>query len=158
MKKEVKRNNSKIIFEIILVPLCFLYLFYTIFESHPKASFIFCLIITMITSLEFAIKYLKEVYIYENKYNPLKIIFGIFNIILIIVAGLNFVYNINFILILFYIMTSILLIFILWFVSRKLIFISKNKGVLYKNAFSALFSLTAFMTILITFIIKLFSL
>ena len=28
-KKEIKQNNSKIIVEIILIPFCFLYLFYT---------------------------------------------------------------------------------------------------------------------------------
>ena len=100
-KKEIKQNNSKIIAEIILIPFCFLYLFYTLFLSNPKASFIVCNLLVVITCLEFAIKYLKEVYIYENKYNPLKIVFGIFNIILIIVAGLNITYNIKILFILF---------------------------------------------------------
>lgn len=153
MKKEEKNNNAKIIFEIILIPLCFLYLFYTLFINHPKVSFVICLCITIITSIEFAIKYLKEVYIYENKYNPLKVIFGIFNILLIIIAGLNIIYNIKVILILFYVMISILLLYLLYFFIRNLIDVVKGKGVLYKKAFASLLSLTSFVTILITLII-----
>ena len=153
MKKEEKNNNAKIIFEIILIPLCFLYLFYTLFINHPKVSFVICLCITIITSIEFAIKYIKEVYIYENKYNPLKVIFGIFNILLIIIAGLNIIYNIKVILILFYVMISILLLYLLYFFIRNLIDVVKGKGVLYKKAFASLLSLTSFVTILITLII-----
>ncbi|MGM9879637.1 MAG: hypothetical protein ACI31R_06435 [Bacilli bacterium] len=155
MKKEVKKNNSKIIFEIILIPLCFLYLFYTILNNHPKASFVVCSLIVIITCLEFAIKYLKEVYVYENKYNLLKLIFGIFSIILIIISGLNLVYSIKFLFILFIVMTFILLIFLLGFAIKNIIDINKNKGVLYKKAFSAFLSLIAFMTIFITLLIKL---
>lgn len=153
MKKKEKNNNAKIVFEIILIPLCFLYLFYTLFINHPKVSFVICLCITIITSLEFAIKYLKEVYIYENKYNPLKVIFGIFNILLIIIAGLNIIYNIKVILILFYVMISILLLYLLYFFIRNLIDVVKGKGVLYKKAFASLLSFTSFVTILITLII-----
>ena len=153
MKKKEKNNNAKIVFEIILIPLCFLYLFYTLFINHPKVSFVICLCITIITSIEFAIKYLKEVYIYENKYNPLKVIFGIFNILLIIIAGLNIIYNIKVILILFYVMISILLLYLLYFFIRNLIDVVKGKGVLYKKAFASLLSLTSFVTILITLII-----
>ena len=153
MKKKEKNNNAKIVFEIILIPLCFLYLFYTLFINHPKVSFVICLCITIITSIEFAIKYLKEVYIYENKYNPLKVIFGIFNILLIIIAGLNIIYNIKVILILFYVMISILLLYLLYFFIRNLIDVVKGKGVLYKKAFASLLIFTSFVTILITLII-----
>ena len=153
-KKEIKQNNSKIIAEIILIPFCFLYLFYTLFLNHPKASFIVCNLLVVITCLEFAIKYLKEVYIYENKYNPLKIVFGIFNIILIIVAGLNIIYNIKILFILFVIMSFILLLFLLCFAIKNIIDINKNNGTLYKKAFSAFLSLIAFMTIFITLLIR----
>lgn len=153
-KKEVKQNNSKIIAEIILIPFCFLYLFYTLFLNHPKASLIICSLVVVITCLEFAIKYLKEVYIYENKYNPLKIVFGIFNIVLIIISGLNIIYNIKYLFIIFVIMTIILLLFLLCFAIKNILDIKKNSGVLYKKAFSAFLSLIAFQTILITLLIR----
>ena len=95
MKKEVKeqKNIKKIVIEMILIPLCTLYLCYEVLNNHPKTSFIILIIFTIITSLELAIKYLKQVYIYENKYNPLRVIFGIFNIVLIIISGLTLIYK-----------------------------------------------------------------
>ncbi len=156
MKKEVNKiNNKKIIFEIILIPCCFLYLLNTILHNHPKISFIICSCLIIITSLEFTIKYFKEVYIYEHKYNYLKIIFGIFNILFIGVTGLNLIYNLKILNILFIIFTIILLLFLLGFVIKKLVNIWNNKGFLYKNSFGAFLALIAFVTILITLIIML---
>lgn len=114
MKSDVKNTNKKIVAEIILIPFCFLYLFYVILGNHPKISFIFCSCLVIITCLEFAIKYFKEVYIYENKYNVLKVIFGIFNVLLIIITGLNLIYDIKIISVLFIIMTIILLMYLLF--------------------------------------------
>lgn len=152
--KTVKTNNKKIIAELVLIPLCFMYLMYTLLENHPKASFIICSIMIIITCLELALKYLKEVYIYKHKYNLLKIIFGIFNIVLIIVSCLNFIYDIKIIYYVHIIMTIILLMFLLVVVIQKLIYIGKNKGTLYKNAITVFLSLISFTTIFTTLILS----
>ncbi len=156
-KKEVnvKPNNKKIIFEIILIPLCFLYIYYTILWKSPRASALIGEIVIIITCIEFAIKYFKEVYIYEHKFNLLKVLFGIFNVILIIISGLNIIYNIQIINILYLIFAIILLGYLLIFAVNNLICIIKEKGTLYKKAFGAFLSLIAFVIILMSLIISL---
>lgn len=155
MKKEVKeqKNIKKIVIEMILIPLCTLYLCYTILNNHPKTSFIILIIFTIITSLELAIKYLKQVYIYENKYNPLRVIFGIFNIVLIIISGLTLIYKTKLLTIIFLIMIIILLGFLLITSIINIKDIIKQKGTLYKKAFSAFLKLNAFVIILMSLIL-----
>lgn len=151
----MKNNNiKKIVFEIILIPLCMLYLLYTLLENNPKISLMVCMIIIIITSLELSIKYSKEVYEFKNKYNILKTIFSIFNIMLIIVTGLTFLYKYMFLKIAFIIMTIILLIFLLIYSVKNIISILKEKGTLYKKALASFLGLMSFVSILITLIIS----
>lgn len=147
-------NNNKIIIEVILIPFCFMYLFFNILNNHSKVSLIIGSIVLIITSLELAIKYLKEVYVYEHKYNPIKVIYGIFNIVLIIVTGLNIIYNVKLISILYLIMSIILLMSLLFLSIKNLIDIKNNKGILYKKAFSSFFYLISFMIILSSLVIS----
>ena len=151
----MKSNNiKKIVFEIILIPLCMLYLLYTLLGNNPKISLMVCIIIIIITSLELSIKYSKEVYEFKNKYNILKTIFSIFNIMLIIVTGLTFLYKYMFLKIAFIIMTIILLIFLLIYSVKNIISILKEKGTLYKKALASFLGLMSFVSILITLIIS----
>ena len=69
----MKKNNKKIIFEIVLIPLCILYLYYELLHNHPTISLVFLTITIIITNIENLVKYINEVYIYESKKNILKV-------------------------------------------------------------------------------------
>ena len=116
---------------------------------------LFVIYFTFITCLELAIKYFKEVYIFENKYNVLKVLFGIFNICLMIVCFLNIVYSFRIISILFLVMSIILLCFLIGYSIFNIICMFKNKGVFYKRAFASFISLNDFVIILITLLFSL---
>ena len=62
-------KNKKIILETIIIPLCVLYLAYTLLNNHITLTKVISYITLFITSLELSIKNLKEVYVYEYKYN-----------------------------------------------------------------------------------------
>lgn len=150
-----KKNMKKIVSWLILIPLCMLYLLYTLLNGHSKISFVVLVIFTFITCLELAIKYFKEVYIFQNKYNVLKVLFGIFNICLMIVCFLNIVYSFRIISILFLVMSIILLCFLIGYSIFNIICMFKNKGVFYKRAFASFISLNDFVIILITLLFSL---
>lgn len=153
MKKLEKSQKQKIIIEIILIPLCFLYLSYTLLNNHPKASLITCSILVIITSILFAIKYFREVYIYKHKYNFFKILYAIFSTILIINTILNLLIKNEYLFIIFLIQTIILLGYLLFFSTKKLLNIKKDKGYISKNAFPAFLSLVSFAIILVGLLI-----
>lgn len=86
-KKSVNKKDvdiKKIIFEIVAIPLCIMYLYYVLLWNEPKISIAVLYIITLITCGEFVAKYFNEVYIYESKSNLLKILIIILSIVLII--------------------------------------------------------------------------
>lgn len=149
----MKKNTVvKMVAEVYLIPICVLYLLYMLLNGHNKASFIVCLIISFFTALEFMIKYLKEVYVYKNKYNFLKLSFGIFNILFVIILGLNIFYKIYIIKLLFIIGIIVLLLFLISFSIfniRKFIKDSKKTMFVVKSFLSFL----SFCMILITFLI-----
>lgn len=145
-------KNKKMVLEIILIPLCLAYILYMVLQNYQTTSHVIGLIILFITSLEFIIKYFKEVYIYTNKYNYLKIIFGIFNIVLLLITTLNLIYN-NILNIIFMIGTIILLIYLLVFGTIKLKKVLKDEKPLSKNVLSSFLSYIALAIILICLII-----
>lgn len=150
MKKD---NNIKLVIEVYLVPICFIYLLYMFLNNHSKTSLIICSITILFTSLEFMIKYLKEVYVYEHKYNFLKLSFGIFNILFVIITGLNIFYKLYIIKLLFIIDIIILLLFLLGFsIINIKKYLKDNKKVAF--IVKSFFSFLSFCTILITFIIS----
>ena len=154
-KKISSANIKKIVAEIILIPLCVLYLYYTLlFNSISINKFILHTVV-FITCIQFAIRYIREVYIYESKNNPLKIIFIIFNIILGIISMLNLSLKVRIIKIIFIVLVIIMLCYLLYNAITKIINIIKNKGVLYKNTFSSFASLIAFFMMLMGLIIYL---
>ena len=147
-----KISNKKIIIETLIIPLCVLYLCFNLLHNHPKLCLIICSITILTTSLSLTIKYFREVYIFEHKYNYLKVIFGIFNTILLTATGLNIILNNNILNIIFIVLTSILLGFLITYATYNIINISKNKKPLYKSAYPAFFSLISFSIIIITLI------
>ncbi len=153
MKKDNK-NIKKIVLEMILIPLCIIYLLYTLLLDNNKISEILCIMFTIITSLVFIIKYIKEVYIYENKYNVFKIIFSIYSIILVIISILTLILNINVLNLVFIIMIIILLIYLCLYIIKHIMDIHKNKGMFYKKIFSIFLSINSFVIILITLILS----
>ena len=146
-------KNKKILAEIITVPLCISYLLSMILNNNPKLNIILLVITLVITSLEFIIKNLKEVYIYESKDNLKKVTFAIFNILLLLVMFLKLIYKINALNILFTAGIIILLIYLIYLGITSIIKIAKDKKPLYKYIIRAFFSLTSFALILETFII-----
>ncbi len=146
-------KNKKMVLEIILIPLCLAYILYIVLQNYQTTSHVIGLIILFITSLEFIIKYFKEVYIYTHKYNYLKIIFGIFNIVLLLITTLNLIYNNNILNIIFMIGTIILLIYLLVFGTIKLKKVLKDEKPLSKNVLSSFLSYIALAIILICLII-----
>ena len=145
-------KNKKMVLEIILIPLCLAYILYIVLQNYQTTSHVIGLIILFITSLEFIIKYFKEVYIYTHKYNYLKIIFGIFNIVLLLITTLNLIYNNNILNIIFIIGTIILLIYLLVFGTIKLKKVLKDEKPLSKNVLSSFLSYIALAIILICLI------
>lgn len=149
------KDIKKIISWMVLIPLCVLYLLYTLLSGHSKISFVVLVVFVFITCLEFAIKYFKEVYIFESKYNVLKVIFGIFSICLIIISFLNIIYSFEIISIMFYVMCIIMLCFLIGFSVYNMICVFKNKGVFYKRVFSVFLCINDFVIILCTLLFSL---
>ena len=148
-------NMKKVIVETILIPICVIYLYYMAINNHPKINIIFLYGIIMITCLETAIKYIHEVYVYENKYNWLKVIISIISILLIIAVFLNIFLKYKVILWIFIILTILMLCYLLFYTIKCLKKMIKKEGELYKNTFGAFFSLIKFGLILIGIIIYL---
>ena len=146
-------KNKKMLLETIIIPLCVLYLVYTLLNNHEIASKVICYITIFITSLEFIIKNFKEVYIYEHKYNAFKIVFGIFNVILLFLMVLNIFYKINIVNILLNIGIILLLIYLLIYSIKNIIKIAKNDKKIYWCVIRAFLSLVSFSIIMPTFII-----
>ncbi len=156
----MKKNNEninvkKIIFEIILIPLAIMYLYYTLLYNHPKISIVFLYIVTIITCVEFIIKYIHEVYVYKNKYNFLKIIYIIISFLLIVFMVLNTILKYKIIKDMFVLLLIIMLLHLLVFSTININRIINNKGTLYKNTFSSFFSLISFVVVLMGIIIYL---
>ena len=152
MKKENKLT-SKLLIELFLVPIAISYIYYLILNNHTKASLVIMSIIIFFTCLEFAIKYIKEVIIYENKNNLFKIIYSVFSILLIIITVLNLFINNNIIAITFKTGTIILLIYLLYYIIINIKGVMNNTKEFSKTIVISFISLIAFCLILTSFFI-----
>ncbi len=153
MKKTKEINMKKVVTETILIPLCVIYLYYMAVHNHPKLNIAFVYIITLITCLEIAIKNIHEVYVYESKNNYLKIILAVISVLLIIGVFINIFFHNKVIL---YIFMGLLIIMLSYLMFNAVINIKKminKEGTLYKNTFSAFFSLIKLGIILIGIVI-----
>ena len=151
----MKTDNKKIAFEIVLIPLCILYLYYVLLYNHPKISTVLLYLTITITCVSFITKYIKEVYIYENKHNILKIIFTIVSILLLIVMVLNHYLKYKVLKYLFIIFVVLLLIYLLVYSVINIIKIIKSKDNLFEKTINSFFPSIAFYIILMGLIIYL---
>lgn len=151
----MKTDNKKIVLEIILIPLCILYLYYVLLYNHPKISNILLYLTITITCVSFIVKYIKEVYVYENKYNILKIIFTIISILLIIVMLLNYYLKYKVVNYLFIILVILLLIYLLIYSIINIKGIIRSKDNLLEKTINSFFPSISFYIILIGLIIYL---
>ena len=146
--KEDSINMKKVIIETILIPLCVTYLYYMALHKYPKINIAIVYGVAVIASLEVAIKYIHEVYVYESKNNYLKIIMSIISVLLIIAVFLNIFLKYK---VIFYVLLgllTIMLCYLLYDSVKNIKKMIKKEGTLYKNTFSAFFSLIKFGIIL----------
>ena len=108
-KKVSSANIKKIVVEIIIIPLCVLYLYYTLLFNSTSINKFILHTVVFITCMQFAIRYIREVYIYESKNNPFKIIFIIFNLFLGIISMVNLALKIKVINTIFIVLLIIML-------------------------------------------------
>ena len=153
--KNKESNNLRIVLEIVLIPICVLYLYYTLLYNHPKISIVLLYITTLVTCIEFIVKYIKELYTYKNKYNPLRLIFVIFLFLLLITLVINIFLKVKIVKLIITISLIILLVYLLVFATSNIIKIIKNKGRLLNTASGSFFSFIAFYIILMALIIYL---
>ena len=156
MTKKKKTNNTdrrKLLFEIIIVPLCIFYLYYTYVSGHEKLNLILLYIAVIVTCIEFNAKYIKELYIYENKYNFLRIIFIVLSFILLIFIALNIFIKTKITKIVFIILTSLLAAYLLIYAVQNIKKIIKKEGDFSKTVIASFLSLVSFFIILMGTII-----
>ena len=149
----MKDTKNKIILEIILIPLCVMYLYYELLHNHPKVCLVLMICTIFFTCVELTVKYVKEVYVYNSKFNFLKILMVIFSFAIIVLSILSLILKYKIIKTVFYIMVPVLLAFLIYFIIKNFVRIKKEKGPLYKNAIAAFFSMLSFVIILISYII-----
>ena len=146
-------KNKKMLIETIIIPLCVLYLLFTLLNNYEVLSEIICYIAICITSIVCLVKYINEVYIYEHKYNYLKIIFIIVNLLLLISLVLTIFITNKMLNIIFLVLTAILLLYLLIFGIVNIIIITKNNEKLYQSIIRSFFSLLSFSIIFPSLII-----
>lgn len=152
-KNNEKIDTKKIIFEIIIIPLAIMYLYYTLLYNHTKINMVFLYTVTLITCIEFIVKYIHEVYVYKNKYNFFKILYIIVSFLLIISIFLNIFLKQEIVKNTFVLLLIVMLFHLLFFAIININRIVKNKGTLYKNTFASFFSLISFVVVLMGIII-----
>lgn len=154
-KNKAKTDTKKIVLEIVLIPLCIMYLYYILLNNHPKINIVILHLFTFIASGVFIKKYIQEVYVYNSKYNFLKVLYTIICLVTIAFIFLNIFLKIKWIQIVYIALLIATLIHLLFVAIKGIIGITNGKGSLYKNAFSAYFSLVSFVVILMGIIILL---
>lgn len=150
-----KIDTKKIVFEIIIIPLAIMYLYYTILYNHHKISLVLLYITSLITCIEFIIKYIREVYVYKSKYNFLKVACTIMSFLILMFLILNLFLKYEIIKKILIILLIIMLCHLFIFAINSIIKIIKGTDKLYKNVVSSFFSLIAFTVIFMGIIIYL---
>lgn len=157
-KKKQKTNEvdrKKLLFEIIAVPLCIFYLYYTYISSNKELNTILLYIVIIVTSIEFNAKYIKELYIYENKYNFLRIIYTVFSLILLVSIALNIFVKTKLTRIIFVVLAIVLITYLLIYAIFNIKKLLKKEGEFSKTVLASFLSLASFFTSLAGLIIYL---
>lgn len=152
----MKNKNTKIILEMLLICICIGYLLIKFFNRFENAVNFILPITMFFTALEFFIKYVKEVYVYKNKYNILKISFSIYSIYIMFLSFLLLLSKLNSLMIKIYTASIILYgIYMIYYVITNMKKIKNEKTNLFLNvtrAFSCLISITIMTVCLLKFI------
>ena len=144
-------NNKKIVCEIILIPVCILYLILSFLKSGLAAGIILTAF-AIITAIWLVPKYIDELYVYKSKNNFLKLIFVTGNILLAVSLILNLIFKIKVFKILIILSSVIVGIELLYYGIKNLKeVISKKKEVGINILYS--FSSFALLSIIISTII-----
>ncbi len=159
-KKSVNKKDidiKKIVFEIIAIPLCLMYLYYVLLGNHPKMNIAVLYVVTLITCGEFFFKYVQEVYIYESKNNLLKVLVIILCILLILALVTYIFIRTEFVRISLLILLLFMSGYLLYFAVKNIISIIKDKNNFAKYVIPAYLSLASFVMMVmgsIIFLIK----
>ena len=138
-------KNKKIVGEILIIPACVLYLILSLLKSG-LASGIIATFFAIITAFWFVPKYVDELYVYESKYNFLKLIYIIGNILFAVSLILNLIFKLKIFKILIIVSGVIVLIELLHYGIKNLKeVITKTKeigiNILYSFSSFALFAI-----------------
>lgn len=152
-KKDV--SVKKMIFEIVAISLCIIYLYYSLLWNQPKVSIAILYIVTLITCGELLAKYISEVYIYESKNNIIKILVIILSILLIILLVTYIFIRTKIIKIALLVSLLIMSCYLLYLAIKNIINISKDKKNYSKYVIASYLSLLSFSMIIMGTIISL---
>ncbi len=145
-------KNKKLALELIIVPICFAYLLLNYLNNKILALVLFT-IVSIILSVWFVPKYIDEIYVYKSRKNPLKLGIIITNIILLVLAILNFIFKakiFKILLIIFTVLVSISLLVL--FIKNIKELTSKNKDFainILHGFFCFLFLITLISTLIV---------
>ena len=152
-KKDV--SVKKMIFEIVAISLCIIYLYYSLLWNQPKVSIAILYIVTLITCGELLAKYISEVYIYESKNNIIKILVIILSILLIILLVTYIFIRTKIIKIALLVSLLIMSCYLLYLAIKNIINIRKDKKNYSKYVIASYLSLLSFSMIIMGTIISL---
>lgn len=145
-------NNKKLVFEIIIIPICILYLILTFLKS-TLVSGILLAVFSVVTAIWFVPKYIDEIYVYKSKNNFLKLIYIIGNILLASSSILYFILKLKIFKILIIISTLLVALELLHFGIKNLKEVINKKKENGINILHSFFSFMLFAIILGTIII-----
>lgn len=145
-------KNKKLAIELIIVPVCFSYLILNYLNNKILALVLFTFT-SLILSIWFVPKYIDEIYVYESRKNPLKIVLIISNILLLVLSIINFIYKTKLVKVLLILVTIIVSLFLIkLFVKNIKELIRKDKDFsinILHGFFCFLFLLTLISTLII---------
>lgn len=147
-------KNKKILAEIIVIPLCVLYLIFTLLKSSLAAGII-GLVFVLFTAIWFSPKYIDEVYVYKNKKNLLKLLVAISDILLFVFGILMLIFKLKVYKVIFLIFLVICLLHLVYFFIKNIKEVIKKEKEIGINILYSFFSLLLFVIILSTFVIYL---
>ena len=147
-------NNKKIVAEIILVPVCIVWLLFMVLKSSLAAGIIFA-VFALITAVWFSPKYFNDVYVYKSKGNIFKLIVAIVDILLFIVSILTLILKLKVLKIVLVVLAVISFIHLVYFFVKNLKEIMNKKKDFNINILYSFFSFLLFLILAFTLIIYL---
>ena len=147
-------NKKKMVAEVIVIPLCIVWLLFVLLKSSVAALIIFILF-SIVAAVWFSPKYFSEVYTYENKNNFWKLSIAIVDILLVIVAIVNLFLKLKALKIALIVLAILSFIHLVYFFVNNLKIIIKSKKDYGINVLYAFGSFLIFAIMVSTIIIYL---